>query len=243
MRYNFTFYIFYPCSQTNPATNRVAAAHLSEASNALNMRRVLVNAQVTAMISFIEFVYFFAHVVGISVAGGTSPEVIISFLMMYLVLYVVIIPYSFLMNTSHNKNRIVEHGWINVVKNMTTNNSISNSDILLGCCRKRSNNNASDEIFNIRYHGSKKINTISGNIASMEGKRPPIIFSEATSRKNNGCEEMICVYTNKSNSSLDRETNASAEQIASEENMYNNGDNLNKNIDLNDCLGIETIYA
>ena len=152
----------------NPARNRVAAEHLSEASNALNMRRVLVNAQVTAMISFIEFVFFFGHVVGVSLAGGTSPEVVIIVLVMYLVLYGVIAPYSFLMNTSHNKNRIVEHGWINIVKNMTTNNSISNSDNLLGFCKLRKNNIASDEVFSIRNHGNKDIDTISGNITSME---------------------------------------------------------------------------
>ena len=49
-------------------------------------------------------------------------------------------------------------------------------------------------------------------------------------------------YTNKSISSLDRETNSSSEQIFSDENMQNNGDNL-KDIDVNDCLSIETIYA
>ena len=226
----------------NPARNRIAAEHLSEASNALNMRRVLVNAQVTAMISFIEFVFFFGHVVGISVAGGKSPEVVIIVLVMYLILYGVIAPYSFLMNSSHNKNRIVEHGWINVVKNMTTNNSISNSDVLLCCCKNKRNNNARDEVFNIKYHGNKEIDTISGNIAPMDVKRPPIIFSEATTRNNNGCEEMTCVNRNKSISSLDRETNSSFKQIVIDENMYNNGDSL-KNIDLNDFLGIETIYA
>ena len=35
-----------------------------------------------------------------------------------LALYMVIIPYLFLMNTSHNKNRVVEYGWGNVIKNV-----------------------------------------------------------------------------------------------------------------------------
>ena len=33
-------------------------------------------------------------------------------------LYMVVVPYSFLMNTSHNKNRIVEHGWKTVFNNI-----------------------------------------------------------------------------------------------------------------------------
>ena len=150
------------------------------------MRRILVNAQVTAMISFIEFVFFFGHVVGISVAGGTSPEVVIIVLVMYLILYGVIAPYSFLMNSSHNKNRIVEHGWINVVMNVTTNNSISKSYILLDCCKEERNNNASDNVFSIRNHLNKEINISSRNLASLdqpsherildEHKRPPKFF-------------------------------------------------------------------
>ena len=32
--------------------------------------------------------------------------------------YLVILPYAFLMNTEHNKNRIIEGGWKNVLKNI-----------------------------------------------------------------------------------------------------------------------------
>ena len=35
-----------------------------------------------------------------------------------MLVYHVILPYAFLMNTSHNKNRIVEQGWINVFRNL-----------------------------------------------------------------------------------------------------------------------------
>ena len=33
-------------------------------------------------------------------------------------LYMVVLPYAFLMNTDFNKNRIVQHGWINILKNI-----------------------------------------------------------------------------------------------------------------------------
>ena len=41
----------------------------------------------------------------------------------------ILLPYAFLMNTSHNKNRIVEYGWINVFKNLITKvtNSVSHN--------------------------------------------------------------------------------------------------------------------
>ena len=32
--------------------------------------------------------------------------------------YSVVVPHSLLMNTSHNKNRIIIHGWTNVLKNL-----------------------------------------------------------------------------------------------------------------------------
>ena len=35
-----------------------------------------------------------------------------------MILYFVVLPYAFLMNTRYNKNRILEEGWINVLKNM-----------------------------------------------------------------------------------------------------------------------------
>ena len=77
----------------------------------------------------------------------------------------------------------------------------------------------------------------------MDVKTPPMTLSKATTRKKNGGEEMIWVNTNKSISSLDTETTSSSEKIGSDENMYNNGDNNLENIDVNDCLSIETIYA
>ena len=32
--------------------------------------------------------------------------------------YSIVVPHSLLMNTSHNKNRIIIHGWTNVLKNL-----------------------------------------------------------------------------------------------------------------------------
>ena len=53
-------------------------------------------------------------------------------LLQYFTLCMVILPYPFLMNTSHNKNRIVEHGWKNIFKNLlgkTSQNNVSGSHV------------------------------------------------------------------------------------------------------------------
>jgi hypothetical protein len=54
----------------------------------------------------------------------------ISSLMISMILYDIILPHVFLMNTSENKNRIVELGWKNVLKNIVgiCNNTVGNSE-------------------------------------------------------------------------------------------------------------------
>ena len=61
-------------------------------------------------------------------------------------------------------------------------------------------------------------------------------------RKNNGCEEMIFVNTNKSILSRNRKRNLSSEEIACDENMKNDGSNsLDKDLDVSP--EIETIQS
>ena len=111
------------------------------------MRKLLVNAQITAVISSIEFFFFIAHIVGVYAAGGTNSGTGIIVMVMYMVLFMIILPYAFLMNTSFNKKRIAENGWINVVKNITTNNSIMAANILSGSCLEKDGNEPRNEIF------------------------------------------------------------------------------------------------
>ena len=156
----------------SPSRNPIAAEHLSESSNSLNMKRFLVNAQVTAMISSIEFIFFTVHVVGVSVAGGTNAGMPLLVMVMYMILFLIISPYSYLMNTSHNKNRIIEHGWINVIKNMTINNSIFRSTIFLVICKDNSHENPDNEIFSIQDNGRMETNSIAEDNASAYQNSP-----------------------------------------------------------------------
>ena len=80
----------------------------------INTKKVWVNAQVTGTIAFIEMILTILYVIMIALYRSTH----FANLLIVMVLYDVILPYSFLMNTSHNKKRIVELGWKNVLKNI-----------------------------------------------------------------------------------------------------------------------------
>ena len=78
------------------------------------MKKLKVNAQVTAMISVFEiFVNITAFVLTMISNGVTLYT-----LSMNIGAYNIILPYVFIMNTSHNKYRIVEFGWKNVLFNI-----------------------------------------------------------------------------------------------------------------------------
>ena len=105
-----------------------------------------VNAQVTAVTTMMEFsgnnINFIIFLVLGEHGKFTSSA-------LYMLLHFVILSYAFLMNTRYNKNRIIEYGWLNVVKN-----------ILM--CNKRNvalcdNNNA--ELLNRQQYPPKMKNT------------------------------------------------------------------------------------
>ena len=96
----------------DPSKNAVAAKTLSECTNNENMRRMKVNAQVTAVTSMFEV---FGNVLQWTIWIFVTKFAGYGTLIQSILLYFVILPYAFLMNTSQNKNRIVEEGWMNVL--------------------------------------------------------------------------------------------------------------------------------
>ena len=90
------------------------------------------------MISLLELSSNIGYVIIISFTIKTSFATLVHFMFLYMVL----LPYAFLMNTSHNKNRIVEYGWRNVFSNliMKINNSVSHDN---------GNNNENTGVYNI----------------------------------------------------------------------------------------------
>ena len=132
----------------------------------------MVNAQITAMISSIEFIFATVHLITVWVVGGVDSLMLILIEVMYMILFMVVSPYTFLMNSDYNKNRIIEHGWINVMKNMTPNNFIFRSVIDLGVCKKKMHDNPDPEIFSIAENGGAAASSNSGNHGSADQRRP-----------------------------------------------------------------------
>ena len=66
------------------------------------------------MISFVEFVLNITYITHLIPLKGT----VFTTLLHSMINRLLIMPHVFLMNTSHNKNRILEDGWKNVLRNM-----------------------------------------------------------------------------------------------------------------------------
>ena len=77
-----------------------------------NIRKVQVNAQVTFAIYILETVALASVAILWFAIGKIELSTTLSFVSFYVVL-----PYTFLMNTPHNKNLITEHGFLNTIRN------------------------------------------------------------------------------------------------------------------------------
>ena len=78
------------------------------------MRKVKVNAQVTFVIYLLESVANFSIFVGWFFIFQKNDD---SSLVLGIFWYHIILPYTFLMNTSHNKNLVLDDGWGNTIRN------------------------------------------------------------------------------------------------------------------------------
>ena len=137
-----------------PSGKNTASRLLSETANDINKKKVHVNAQVTATTTFLESSYGILYAI---VFGYVSKGSSFGTLIQGMGLQCVLLPYTFLMNTAHNKNRIVEIGWKNVVKNIfgMKNNSVSTSN-----CNSSKPNTSGSNI-------SKDTNSISKTITGI----------------------------------------------------------------------------
>ena len=107
------YYLIHFIRKISPANSRIAEA-IGETAIANNHRKLLVNMQVTAMVSFLEASSNLIYIVILVIIVRTS----YSTLLQLITCYMIILPYAFLMNTSHNKNRVIEYGWKNVFMNL-----------------------------------------------------------------------------------------------------------------------------
>ena len=101
----------YLYSQVEPSPNNHAANSLAEDVQIRNIRKVKLNADVTFVIWILEWVANLTIYVGwIFSFMGISLE-------LYVLWYYVILANTFLMNTSHNKNCILDDGLMNTIWN------------------------------------------------------------------------------------------------------------------------------
>ena len=87
---------------------------LNEETNRNAMRKLVINAQIKAMISLLETVSNIVYVIMVWLTVRTS----FGTLLQSTTLYLVLLPYAYLMNTSHNKERVIKNGWKGVFKNL-----------------------------------------------------------------------------------------------------------------------------
>ena len=231
----------------NPTQNPIAEEHLSELSNTRNQRKLLVNAQITAVLSLIEVIYFFGYVITISAVKGTSSEAVIIIPILLMILYLIILPYAFLMNTSHNKNHIIDYGWVNVVKNMTINNSVFASDGFCGPSQEDTNEgrgNQGDAIIELRRSSENNQGSASTHQLS--------IYSSSSLRSDEGNKEITVASKNKVFNVLKHNLDSSSHKFFnSTENSKSNQTNIISNscheslrrvLDKDESSSIETIY-
>ena len=86
-------------------------------TNKCNMKRLQINAQVTAMTTLIEHIGNVTSLI-VTIHFTTNFSWFLSRLILEMLFYCIIVPHSFLMNTSDNKNRIMEYGWKGVFQNL-----------------------------------------------------------------------------------------------------------------------------
>ena len=122
-RYKYFYCLF---RQIQPA--RCAYLGLSREVQQRNERTMHVNAQVTAVTTMMEVLGNGITGVLFVVFDGFTRFTSAA---LFMLLHFVVLSYAYLMNTRYNKNRIIEYGWKNVLKNIISRN-------------KRSTNSAAD---------------------------------------------------------------------------------------------------
>ena len=168
------YYLYY--RQLDPTKNKIAK---ESSQPELNMKKLEVNSQVTAMIAIMEFFGSLTFRI-IQLLELELFKVSTIFSLSYsLTVYFIILPYIFVMNTSNNKNRVVEIGWMNVLRNIVGKTNVSlenvecNSDpvsvehkiVSKKKIGRRSKKNTDDgELFiTMKYRGKQSSKNINNN--------------------------------------------------------------------------------
>ena len=99
-----------------PSPDNLAVQCLASDIQVRNVRKVKINANVTFFIWILEWLANITSV--IAVLFSLEMTILGVFLLFALIWYYVILPYTYLMNTSHNKKRIIDDGLVSVLRNL-----------------------------------------------------------------------------------------------------------------------------
>ena len=88
---------------------------MTKERQARRLKKDKVAAQVAFVIWFIELLFMVNDVIVGLAFGAFGSKTVRT---MNMTLFLLILPYAYLMNTSANKQRIIDEGWLNVVKNI-----------------------------------------------------------------------------------------------------------------------------
>ena len=98
-----------------PLSDNHAANSLGEEIQLRNIRRVAVNARITAVLWLLEFAANFSMFLAWVVINGSSSHGGLTTSMSW---FYVILPFTHLMNTSFNKDRVIDDSWKSVILNV-----------------------------------------------------------------------------------------------------------------------------
>ena len=161
----------------DPEQNKSMAGSQSKKAQLDNMRVVRVNAQVTAMVSVCEiFGFLIIAAISLSLNSATAGDIL------FPLLQNIILPYAFLMNTRENKYRIVDQGWIHVLRN-----TLNISSMCPGCSRRDDVEPINDKDNNDKAN----IYIVSRNVQQM-----PSNITKSSARNNNPSDCNINVPQN-----------------------------------------------
>ena len=187
------------CRQIRPSDNNVPGKCLSDSANEINRRKLLINAEVTAVTTLIELIGGVTFIIHLYYAKGNSFPTLL-----HSVIYkCAIMPYVFLMNTSHNKSRIIERGWKNVFQNFLKPYSFAVETVEMAPKPKEVNS-----IKPKKEKGTeilKKRDTFA--ISSSENKKDSIAFKESLKQSSScscSCYTIVCRNCIKNNPTSDK---------------------------------------
>ena len=108
------FIIKFTFRQVEPSPNNHAVNSLAEEIQKRNVRRLKINANVTFCIWVLEWIAFITCLILWAIGSTTKIDVFLEVVVLWTY---VILPHTYLMNTAHNKDRIIDQGLISTIKN------------------------------------------------------------------------------------------------------------------------------